>query len=100
MLEIKVQCDCGQKYKFDVEPVHGRMPFTVNCPVCGQEGTSEANQILSQVVVPPAAPVPVAAPIRVHAVPLGGPPNPSAPALRISGLPGGVAPSPGAIAPA
>jgi hypothetical protein len=105
MLEIKVQCDCGQKYKFDVEPVHGRMPFVVNCPVCGQEGTGKANQILSQVVVPPAAPVPMASPIRVGALPLGGlplggPPRPSAPSLRISGLPGNAGSVPAAVAPA
>src|SRR6266481_5999145 len=46
MLEIKVQCDCGQRYKFDVEPVDGRMPFTVNCPICGSNGTEKANEIL------------------------------------------------------
>src|SRR6266478_3537593 len=46
MLEIKVQCDCGQRYKFDVEPVDGRMPFVVNCPICGLSGTEKANEIL------------------------------------------------------
>src|SRR5882762_8086710 len=46
MLEIKVQCDCGQRYKFDVEPVDGRVPFTVNCPICGSSGTEKANEIL------------------------------------------------------
>ena len=29
MIELKVHCDCGQKYKFDVEPVNNQMPFTV-----------------------------------------------------------------------
>jgi succinoglycan biosynthesis transport protein ExoP len=48
MLEIKIQCDCGQRYKFDVEPRNGRMPFTVNCPICGVEGTEKANIILQQ----------------------------------------------------
>src|SRR6266404_6380445 len=46
MLEIKVQCDCGQRYKFDVEPVDGRMPFVVNCPICGLSGTERANEII------------------------------------------------------
>ncbi len=50
MLEIKVQCDCGQRYKFDVEPQNGRMPFAVNCPICGLEGTAKANEILRQVL--------------------------------------------------
>jgi hypothetical protein len=99
MLEIKVQCDCGQRYKFDVEPVNGRMPFVVNCPVCGQEGTEKANQILTRVTVPPAAPVPVAPAVAVSNVPVGGPPKPSAPALRVSGLPGGVSAAPAATAP-
>jgi len=61
-MEIKVHCDCGQKYKFDVEPVHGRMPFAVQCPVCGADGTTRANVILQQHVTPTgvaAAPPPV-----------------------------------------
>jgi hypothetical protein len=27
MIELKVHCDCGQRYKFDVEPVNNQMPF-------------------------------------------------------------------------
>jgi len=57
-MEIKVQCDCGQKFKFDVEPVNGRMPFTVNCPICGADGTARANVLLQQ--MPPPPPVPIA----------------------------------------
>lgn len=57
-MEIKVQCDCGQKFKFDVEPVNGRMPWEVNCPVCGLSGTDKANWIISH-----AAPAPISAPL-------------------------------------
>jgi hypothetical protein len=46
-MELKVVCQCGQKYKFDVEPVDGRMPFTVNCPVCNIDGTMAANALIS-----------------------------------------------------
>jgi hypothetical protein len=63
MIELKVQCDCGQKYKFDVEPSHGRMPFTVNCPVCGADGTENANALIQQLPayqVAPPAPAPSA----------------------------------------
>lgn len=60
-MELKLQCDCGQKYKFDVEPVNGQMPFAVNCPSCGVDGTTSANTILSS--MPPALP---AAPARVR----------------------------------
>ncbi|MEP6663188.1 MAG: hypothetical protein ABJC04_05930 [Verrucomicrobiota bacterium] len=47
-MELKLLCDCGQKYAFDVEPVNGQMPFVVNCPSCGIDGTGEANQMLTQ----------------------------------------------------
>ena len=47
-MELKVICNCGQKFKFDVEPVNGLMPFTVNCPVCGLDGTGAANTLLAQ----------------------------------------------------
>ena len=56
-MELKVVCQCGQKFKFDVEPVGGRMPFQVNCPVCGVDGTAVANQLLAEKFgfVPPRA---------------------------------------------
>lgn len=46
MIELKVQCDCGQRYKFDVQPVNGRMPFPINCPSCGADGTEKANGLI------------------------------------------------------
>ncbi|HXC35687.1 MAG TPA: hypothetical protein VNV43_07410 [Candidatus Acidoferrales bacterium] len=62
-MELKVACDCGQKYKFDVDPVEGRMPFAVNCPTCGVDGTPAANQLLAQhVALVPTAPLTVAEP--------------------------------------
>ena len=67
-MELKVACDCGQKYKFDVEPLDGRMPSTVNCPVCGVDGTHAANSLLAQQfsAVPP-APAPTAMAIPASA---------------------------------
>lgn len=62
MLELKVYCDCGQKYKFDVEPVNGQMPFTVACPICHRDGTAKANEMLQQMAVfKPVEPPPAAA---------------------------------------
>ena len=63
MLTIKIQCPCGQKYAFDIEPVGGRMPSPVACPVCGADGTAAANQIIvqhlpAQAASAPGAPVP------------------------------------------
>src|SRR5207302_8451910 len=52
-MEIKVQCPCGSKYKFDIEPVNGRMPMPVNCPSCGADGTDLANDFLRQLEAPP-----------------------------------------------
>jgi hypothetical protein len=76
-MDLKVVCYCGQKYKFDVEPVDGRMPHAINCPVCGVDGTPLANQLISQQLsgsaqspVPVmAAPAPMAVPASAMAAP-------------------------------
>lgn len=49
-MEIKIYCDCGQHYKFDVEPLNGRMPSTVRCPACGLDGTAKANSIIQRIL--------------------------------------------------
>ena len=82
MMELKVYCDCGQKYKFDVEPVNGQMPFTVACPICHRDGTGKANAMLQQMsVFKPidAAPVPigVSAPPPYVPPPVAPPPAPA-----------------------
>lgn len=51
MIELKIHCACGQKYKFDVEPVNNRMSFAVACPVCGANGTEQANAMLGQMSI-------------------------------------------------
>ena len=48
MLPIKIQCGCGQKYAFEVEPANGQMPYTIACPVCGVDGTEAANSVIAQ----------------------------------------------------
>ncbi len=59
MIPIKIQCGCGQRYSFDVEPVNGHMPSTVTCPVCGMDGTLAANDLIAQTLASqPAAPPP------------------------------------------
>ena len=47
-VEIKIQCDCGTKFKFDVEPVNGMMPAPVHCPTCNADATVSANVVISQ----------------------------------------------------
>jgi hypothetical protein len=48
MTSIKIECGCGQRYAFDVEPVNGGMPYTVACPICGADGTGAANEVIAQ----------------------------------------------------
>jgi hypothetical protein len=75
MLELKIQCaGCDQKYKFDVEPVNGRMPWPVQCPICKADGTEVANSALASdsrlAPNPPPAPVRVSSgTIRIGAAP-------------------------------
>ena len=47
MIPVKIHCGCGQKYAFDIEPICGRMPGKVICPVCGLDGTRVANEIIA-----------------------------------------------------
>lgn len=48
MIPVTIQCGCGQAYRFEVEPVDGRMPGTVVCPTCGVDGTVAANEAIAQ----------------------------------------------------
>jgi uncharacterized membrane protein YeaQ/YmgE (transglycosylase-associated protein family) len=100
-MELKLHCDCGQKYKFDVEPVNGQMPFTVACPICRQDGTAKANVLLRQMSVftPVETPsVPASAPIAPPPI-SAPPPAPSgAPRLRIN-MAAHAEPTPAAVAP-
>lgn len=57
-MTIKVQCACGTRFAFDVEPVKNRMPVRVNCPSCGADGTTAANEFIAQELAPPADPAP------------------------------------------
>jgi hypothetical protein len=118
-MELKIVCQCGQKYKFDVEPAGGRMPFTVNCPVCQADGTATANTRLAEHfrfvpppprpnAPPPFAPTTTAGPAtmspppppaglrinhEVHAAPASAPP-------ALTGSGGGTPPPPiGALKP-
>jgi hypothetical protein len=59
MMPIKINCGCGQRYAFDVEPVNGRMITTVACPSCGVDGTAAANEMIAQeLAAQPVAPAP------------------------------------------
>jgi len=79
MIPVKIQCGCGQKYAFEVEPVNDRMPFPIACPVCNTDGTTAANQVIAQMFTSqPPAPI-AAAPRTFAAPPSPGAPPPPAP---------------------
>jgi outer membrane protein assembly factor BamB len=85
-MNVKVQCPCGAKYTFEVEPVDGRMPFTVNCPTCQADGTEAANQLIAEALategnIQPKLRVHLANPAPAAAVPV---PFPRAPAPRVN----------------
>jgi hypothetical protein len=90
-MEIKVQCDCGQKFKFDVDPVNGEVPFQVKCPVCGLDGTPRANVILQQALAsmpapPPPPPRPVGLSVSAAPQPIAPQSAPPPAPMRPAGL--------------
>jgi len=48
MIPVKIVCDCGQKYAFEVEPIAERINQAVQCPICGTDGTTAANQLIAE----------------------------------------------------
>ncbi|MEO7298073.1 MAG: PQQ-binding-like beta-propeller repeat protein [Verrucomicrobiota bacterium] len=50
-MNLKILCDCGTKFSFDVEPVEGRMPVNIACPRCGVDVTNTANTLIEQTLV-------------------------------------------------
>jgi hypothetical protein len=65
MVPVKIECECGQNYAFDVEPVNGKMPSAVACPGCGADGTPAANDFIAQQFPSAATAVPNPAPMRL-----------------------------------
>jgi hypothetical protein len=85
-MKVKVQCPCGTRFEFEVEPVNGRMPVAINCPVCNADATELANAIIRQqsAATPP---VGIAAAPVMPPSPAAPPPPPAPPAssgLRIA----------------
>src|SRR5690349_1514919 len=79
-MTIKVQCACGQKFAFDVEPSAGQMPAPVACPACGTDATAQANDIIAQNLqvqspAPNALRLNISRPPATHA-PISAPPLP------------------------
>jgi len=47
-IPIKILCECGQKYAFDLESIDGGMAYPVQCPICGTDGTAAANRAIAR----------------------------------------------------
>jgi hypothetical protein len=87
MVPVKIECECGQRYAFDVEPVDGRMPAAIACPTCGADGTPAANESITRhfATAAPITPMirmisPAPAPIAPVTPPIA--PVPTAPIAR------------------
>src|SRR5580765_1992381 len=74
MIPVKVQCVCGQKFAFDVEPLNGRMPTQIACPVGGADGTVAANDFIAQSL----GFQPASGPLMAPAIAAAPPPLPAA----------------------
>jgi len=93
MIPVKIECGCGQRYAFEIEPVGGRMPGPVACPVCGADGTAAANDAIAAapVLIPAAHPqlqVAAAAPAAYNTHPTAGGPVRVVVPQRTTRLPG------------
>jgi uncharacterized membrane protein YjgN (DUF898 family) len=72
VVAIKIECQCGQHYSFDVEPVGGQMPTSIACPACGADGTGTANELISRSVAEPRSLVSMPRSIKTAARPASG----------------------------
>lgn len=112
---MKVQCQCGAKYAFDVTPEMARDPVRFICPGCGVDLSGPINELIRQELklAPAPAPIPTAAPVPMAIpVPSSRPapaPTPAASApvaipasghVSIPAIPSRPAPTPAVAAPA
>jgi hypothetical protein len=75
---VKIVCSCGQKYAFDVYPLNGRMPSPIQCPVCGVDSTTIADEIIALALKAPSPPSPAIPPSPpATPLPLPSPPPPA-----------------------
>ena len=102
-MKVKVQCPCGTRFEFEVQPVNDRMPVAINCPVCNADATELANEIIRRQSAAPAVGI-TAAPVLppTQAAPAPPPPAPSS-GLRIAKSPSAhiaPVPAPAPVTPA
>jgi hypothetical protein len=90
---MKIQCNCGTKYAFDVTPDMAANPVRFVCQKCGLDSSEVVNQLIRQelgVPISPPAPVPAPAPVAVAAPPkvsVAATSPPAAPRIALAGRP-------------
>src|SRR5690242_10614443 len=83
VVAIRIECQCGQHYSFDVEPVGGQMPTSVACPSCGADGTGIANEIISRSLAEAQSLEPMPPAIKTAAKPASGVQGRRIPSTRV-----------------
>jgi hypothetical protein len=59
---MKIQCNCGAKYSFDVTPEMAQNPIRFICPTCGLDSSVAVNSLIIQELRAAGTPPPVLAP--------------------------------------
>ncbi len=62
-MNLKIECACGQKIAFEVEPENGAMPCALPCPSCQADITGLANAEIQRQLAAVSATAPAAAPV-------------------------------------
>jgi len=85
---VKIQCNCGAKYAFDITPDLLANPIRLVCPTCGLDLSDYINQLVQKELAqnPPAVPRPVPIPVPIP-IPVSTPAPAPAPAPTPSLVP-------------
>lgn len=80
---MKIQCDCGAKYAFDVSPEMVRQPVKFVCPGCGLDSSERVNALIRQLFSQADGTEAGAAPAVAIAQPPSSAPEPPAPPVPL-----------------
>jgi hypothetical protein len=81
---MKIQCACGTKIAFDIQPEMALNPVQFVCPNCGLDSSAMVNQIIRQELGVSSAPAPVPTAPPPTAPPMVAPASAARPAMRLA----------------
>ena len=87
---MKIQCNCGAKYAFDVTPEMANSPIRFVCQTCGQDSSELVNQLIRQQLGPAPAAAAVSAAVAPPVV-IAPPPSQQRAQPAVAPLPAPVA---------